>query len=441
MMRDTDVFGRLRTVRLWLFITTLAGLLIAGFIVYRTSRHLERLRLADEEQERISSELRVASHIQQSMLPCGHLSLDGIDIAGQLVPARLVGGDLFDYFVRDGKLFFCIGDVSGKGTPSAMLMASTRSLLRAFSVRESNPAHILAAVNEAASQNNETNMFATLFVGVLDLPTGHLRYCDAGHEAPIHISENNSALSISQLPVLPHLPVGVFADTPYTMQEAQLQAGDRLFLYTDGLTEAKRSDRQQFGLSRVEQELRRYTENGCDSAGTLAAMSHAMYSFVDGAEQSDDLTMLIIRYEPQPFNCLLSETLHLRSNLAEVPRLGQFQKDIYTKLGLNQSLASQLRLAVEEAVVNVMEYAYPTGTQGNVEVKMMSDGHSLKVVITDSGVPFDPTVRERTDITLAAEERQIGGLGIHLVRELMDGINYEHTNGLNILTLTKKFNS
>ena len=150
--------------------------------------------------------------------------------------------------------------------------------------------------------------------------------------------------------------------------------------------------------------------------------------------------MLAIRYTPQKYESTLNETLTLTNDVREVAKLSSFQKSFYEKMNLEKTLARQLRLAVEEAVVNVIEYAYPAGTEGNVDTTMMFDGHRLKVVIDDSGVAFDPTAEKKVDTTLSAEERRVGGLGIHLVRELMDSINYERVNGHNILTLRKQIN-
>ncbi len=432
---DSEVFGRLRRVQLFLLTMVLAGFVLLGFIVWRTSRNLERLRKLNAEKDRISSELRVASKIQQSMLPRSFLKQDDVEIFGSLIPAREVGGDLFDYFIRDEKLFFCIGDVSGKGTPSAMFMASIRSLLRAFSAHQNNPAQIMYDVNEAAVQGNDTNMFVTLFIGVLDLPTGHLRYCDAGHDAPF-VAESNQW---SKLDVQPHLPVGLFEKTKYGVQETWLKPNSTLFLYTDGLTEAMNAEHEQFSLKRVNAVLGK-----CDDQQPkelLKIVSEAVHGFVGEAEQSDDLTMLAIRYTPRQFKHTLSETLTLKNNVREVSKLSSFMKSVFEKMNIEKSLSRQLRLGIEEAVVNVIDYAYPAGAEGDIDIRMMFDDRQLRVVIIDAGVPFDPTVQQDVDITLSAEERQVGGLGIHLVRELMDTINYERIDGKNTLTLIKNIKS
>lgn len=434
ILNDRDMFSKLSIIRAKLMLMVLTGLLLIGFIVWRTSRNLERLRKVNAEKERIGGELRVANQIQQNMLPHQQIQQDDVDIFGSLVPAREVGGDLYDYYIRDEKLFFCIGDVSGKGAASAMLMAVIHSLFRAFSSHDSNPAHIMQNVNIASCEGNDTNMFVTLFIGVLDLPTGKLRYCNAGHDAPIIMGKD-----ILPLEVKANLPVGVFNDVGYTVQDALLLPGTTIFLYTDGLTEAMRSDNKMFGMKRVMEALASCSQ--FHPQQLLEAISQQVHLFVGNAEQSDDLTMLAIRYTPKIFESTLSETLVIKNNIKEVSRFSTFIKTLLENMDVEKSLARQLRLAVEEAVVNVIDYAYPAGTEGNIEIRMMYDGQTLRFQIIDAGVAFDPTAKEKTDTSLSAEDRQIGGLGILLVREIMDTINYERVEGKNKLMLTKKLNS
>ena len=431
ILDDGDVFGKLRHVRLFLLLMVLTGLLLLGFIVWRISRNLERLRRVNAEKERISSELRIAKNIQKQMLPetfPPYPERDDIDIYGSLVPAREVGGDLFDFFLRDEKLFFCIGDVSGKGVPSAMVMSVVHSLFRMASAHESNPARIMQTINETTCENNETNMFVTMFISILDLPTGRMRYCNAGHDIPVIVGHE-------ALPAKPNLPVGLFNDFTYEMQEMVLENGSMLFLYTDGLTEAKNSAHKQFGLDRIMQVLSQSVT--LTPTQLLGKMTEEVHAFVEDAEQSDDLTMLAIRYSPVVHNLVLDEELILQNDVHQVKELNAFVKQVMAQLDVEPSLAKKLRLAVEEAVVNVMDYAYPPGTTGDIIIHVTSDGEALNFVITDSGVAFDPTVQDKADTTLSAEDRPIGGLGILLVREMMDTINYERTDGKNVLLLRK----
>ena len=287
---DNEIFGKLRMVQQTLLLLVFAGLALLTFIVLRTRRNLERLRRVNAEKERIGSELRVASRIQQDMLPHEEVIDERLEVRGSLVPAREVGGDLFDYHIRDGKLFFCIGDVSGKGAASALMMSVVQTKFRDFSAHEDNPARIMQNINVGCCQNNQTNMFVTLFIGVLDLSTGHLNYCNAGHDAPFILSK----ACVTAIAVIPNLPVGVFDNFTYSMQETQIVSQSTLFLYTDGLTEAMDEHHKQFGMERVETLL-----NTCLNLEPMALIERVtddVHGFVKGAEQSDDLTMLAIRY-------------------------------------------------------------------------------------------------------------------------------------------------
>ena len=282
--------------------------LVIFFGLYLWSRHRAAMRLAEvkAEQERIQSELRIARNIQMSMVPAVFPKLEGLDMSAFMNPAKEVGGDLYDYFIRDEKLFFCIGDVSGKGVPSAMVMSVILSMFRAFSAHENNPAHIMQAVNEASCRGNDSNMFVTMFIGVLDLPTGRLRYCDAGHDAPFIMVNGplgqrplatNGTQEWSMLDVIPHLPVGVFEDVKYGMQETQMKPDSTIFLYTDGLTEAKNHKRKQFGINRVGEVLAANSQ--LPPQQLLEAITNKVHEFVGDAEQSDDLTMMAVHYTPK----------------------------------------------------------------------------------------------------------------------------------------------
>ena len=433
ILDDSEVFGRLRSMQMMMLLPLIIGLFFAWLIVWRSSNNLKNLKRVNAEKERIDSELQMASQIQQSLLPQGELDAEDAELAGFLKPAREVGGDIYDYFIRDGKLFFCIGDVSGKGAPSAILMAVIHALFRSASAYESNPARIMQTINETSCRGNDTNMFVTMFIGVLDLPTGNLRYCDAGHDSPFVME--NGKVRIEKCN--PHLPLGVFADTKYEIQEMVLAYDSTVFLYTDGLTEARKARKQNYGIERVESVLGKCADEHLPPRQMLERITEEVHLYVGGAEQSDDLTMLAIHYTPQRYESKLTEVLSLKNDIHEVSKLNAFQKSFYEKLNIEKSLARRLQLAVEETVVNVIDYAYPIGINGDITVKMMWNGNTLKIVVVDTGVMFDPTLVETPDTSLMVEERRVGGLGIHLVRKLMDSVNYEREDGKNILTLVK----
>ena len=439
---DDEVYGSLLELRYHLLLLSLLAFGILLYLVRRFVKDEEKLRSQALEQERMAGELHIANNIQQTLLPeedGAMKDIDDVQVEGRLIPAKAVGGDLYNAFVRDGKLFFCIGDVSGKGIPSALIMAIMQALFRNIASREDNPSHIMKRLNETACRNNKANIFVTLFVGVLDLPTGHLHYCNAGHELPIMIRTQNSKAEISNIEAKPNLPVGLFEDFEYEMQTIQMQPGSALFLYTDGLTEARNAKGKLFGRDRVGQMI---AEAGTTNPKQLVeAAIECWQKFIGETEQSDDLTLLALSYTPLQEQSIMGEGITLKNDVKEVEKLGSFVKQVAESLSLDKSLTGRLRLAVEETVVNVMEYAYPQGTTGDVNIRATSNGRRLKFIISDSGIPFNPTEVTAADTTLSAEERPIGGLGILLVRELMDSINYERINGQNVLTLTKSIHN
>ena len=254
---------------------------------------IRRMMRDQKENVRLGTELNLASQIQQSMLPYGELNAENINIKAFLKPAREVGGDLYDYSIRDQMLFFCIGDVSGKGAPAALLMAVTHTLFQSACALETDPAAIMQTINRALCRDNRRNMFVTLFIGVLHSNSGRLLYANAGHEKTIHLRPNEPKHPIRYIPSDANLPVGVFEDTQYTTQETILVPGDILLLYTDGLTEAKNSTHEQFGLKRMEQVISdQLSDISCQQV--IRDITEAVRTFVGNAEQSDDITILAI---------------------------------------------------------------------------------------------------------------------------------------------------
>ena len=268
------------------------------------ARQMEELKIVNAERGRIEGELKVAQDIQLSMLPKplnSQLSAvnSQLDIFGSLTPAREVGGDLYDFILRDGKLFFCIGDVSGKGVPAALVMATTLCQFRIAASHVDDVAKITAYINRNTCEGNETCIFVTFFMGMLDLKTGLLRCCNAGHNKPIVVNNGQLKMDNGQssmengqfLDAKPYLPLGVFEGTKYEEKEYTLPPGATLFLYTDGLTEAMTQNHEQFGSERMMAQL----QGGVGCQEQIERMTEAVHQFVGDAPQSDDLTMLAIR--------------------------------------------------------------------------------------------------------------------------------------------------
>ena len=385
----------------------LVVILIIAFAIYivfrrRAERKLRKahdaLKVAYDQleetttiKERMESELRIASDIQMGMLPekfPTRADHDDVQLFASLTPAKEVGGDLFDFYFRDEKLFFCIGDVSGKGVPASLFMAVTRSAFRTVSAHESMPDRIVSTINNTIADMNKQNMFVTLFVGVLDLPTGRLHYCNAGHDAPLLVGAG-----VGELPCDSNIPVGFMPSWEYSLQEAHIFAGTTIFLFTDGLTEAMDADNAQFQMERINNEATQALANQQQEPHQLIErMTHAVHQFVGDAEQSDDLTMMAIQYIKKQSDVKMQKSIVLQIDLQEVPQLNAFVKEVCETVGFDREVTQQINAAVEEAVVNVMKHAYPSGRRGDVTIEAASNDTRLKFTIIDSGKPFDPTV-------------------------------------------------
>lgn len=293
---------QLRHQRVILVAIVCGLLLIAVFLsayLYRRQLQMRQLKQAYDrleevtiQKERIESELRIAHDIQMKMVPNVFPTRPDIDIYASMTPAKEMCGDLYDFFVRNDQLYFCIGDVSGKGVPAALFMTVTKNLFRAYASDESAPDHIVSQMNHNLTEDNKSHMFVTLFVGILDLTSGLLRYCNAGHEDPIIVNRETRLLPINHI-----FPVGAVADTPYQMQTIVIEPQTTILLYTDGVTEAMTADKKMFGRQQILDEINRAIQTGQVAPKALIErMTAAVQTFVGDTEQSDDLTMLAINY-------------------------------------------------------------------------------------------------------------------------------------------------
>ncbi|MBQ7622129.1 MAG: SpoIIE family protein phosphatase [Bacteroidales bacterium] len=429
---EDEIYAGIRRVGLMVKFLQLLGLAMLVLILRSVGKNQLKYQDLTEKKERMESELRIGHDIQQSMIPHTFPPFPerrDLDMSACLVPAKEVGGDLFDFYIRDEKLWFCIGDVSGKGVPASLLMAVTRSLFRSISMHEDGPGVITSKINEALSETNENNMFVTFFCGALDLATGQLRYCNAGHNPPLILSDR-----IRDLEVHPNLPLGIASDVEFQEQEEYLAFDDAVFLYTDGVTEAENITQDQFGQERMEAVL--HTRRS--ARGHLEAMQEAISAFVGEAPRSDDITMLFIHYLDKDAPASGKRHIVLRNQIKEIERLAVYIDGIVEEMHIDSAVGTSLNLALEEAVTNVILYAYPEGKEGLVDIVTELGRESLTFTISDRGTPFDPTAMPEVNINAGVDERRIGGLGIHLVRNIMDSVSYSYSDGKNILTLTRK---
>lgn len=264
------------------------------YLQHSLVKYIDELKSTTANKERIESELRIARGIQMGMIPKSFPAFpdrEDIELSAKLVPAREVGGDLYDFFIENDKFYFIIGDVSGKGIPASLVMAVTCRLFRSVSSHFDKPEEIIASLNNSLSDGNEFNMFCTAFLGILDLKTGHLDYCNAGHNAPLAIDSKGN---VSAVDVIPNLPLGLFEGFPYEGQHTKMDKQMLLYMFTDGVTEAENNSKELFGDERLSALLKHKASLNPDEIieETFAQVNrHA-----DGAEQSDDITVMCFKY-------------------------------------------------------------------------------------------------------------------------------------------------
>lgn len=401
--------------------------------------YIQKLQVSTANKERIESELRIARSIQLGMVPKVFPPFpdrNDIDLYARLIPAKEVGGDLYDFFIENNKLHFIIGDVSGKGVPASLVMAVTCRLFRTIAVNTKTSEDIVRILNNALSDSNESNMFCTAFVGILDLTTGRLDYCNAGHNPPVIIGPNGDA---KFLDVVSNLAMGIWGTYEYQGQECFLADSSILFLYTDGINESENHDKELFSNERMVQSILRNYK--ADTQTIVEGLLNDVKDHAKDTPQSDDITVLCCRYNSPLHNegkALFK--VKLKNEISELEQMNAFVDEIGETLNLPTEEVFQIRLAMEEAVANVILYAYPKGESNVVELEAQLDADTLTIQIIDYGMEFDPTEAKEADTTLSSEERPIGGLGIFLIRQIMDSVEYQRIDGRNILLITKKLN-
>ena len=286
---ESVIYAGIRRIALMVGLLQVLGIMMIILIISSVFKNQRELNEINAQKDRMEGELQVASNIQMSMVPKifpPFPNRDDLDMSAFLVPAKEVGGDLYDFFIRDEKLHFCIGD-SGKGVPASLLMAVTRTQYRTLATHYDSPSRIVTSINDGMTDMNDNNMFVTFFCGILDLETGLLKYCNAGHNAPYILTD-----AIRELDVKPNLPLGIMDGMVFEEQEVMMRYDDALFLYTDGLNEAENINHDQFG----DEGVRAVLHTRRDADGHLKAMEKAVIDFRGEADQSDDLTMLFIHY-------------------------------------------------------------------------------------------------------------------------------------------------
>ena len=385
--------------------------------------------------EKIATELNLASSIQANMLPNifpAFPEYNDFDIYATMTPAKAVGGDFYDFFMIDEKhLAMVIADVSGKGIPAAMFMVIAKTLIKDHSQLGLSPAEVFTRVNDLLCEGNEAELFVTAWMGFLNIDSGELVYVNAGHNPPIVMLDGE----VSYLRSKPGFVLAGLEGYRFSQQTMTLHKGDKIFLYTDGATESSNINNELYGEERLISCLKGLDKDiSCTEA--LRAVRSDIDAIVKDAEQFDDLTLLAFDYTPKNKD---KETVE-RTFDATDEKLHEVMAFVEEGLEAHEAdmkSTMAITVALEEMFVNISHYAYPD-TTGKATVGMRFDHDEVEIYLIDSGIPFDPLEKEDPDIKASIEEREVGGLGIFMVKQSMDECHYERRNGQNIFTMRRK---
>ncbi|MBQ4506833.1 MAG: SpoIIE family protein phosphatase [Firmicutes bacterium] len=407
----------------------------------------KNLKRSVSEQQRVSTELSFAADIQSKMLPIGFQVFpdrNDVELYASMKPAKEVGGDYYDFFlVDDDHLALCIADVSGKGVPASLMMMATKIYAKIYTMTGKDPAQVLEIINEAIYSRNLGEMFVTMWMGILDLRTGVLTASNAGHEYPA-IMRNGKSFELFK--DRHGFVLGGMSGMKYTNYDIQLSPGDMIFVYTDGVPESTDENEELFGTQRMTAALNEDTSRSPQEQ--IEDMGYRIEAFVGGAPQFDDITMLCARYNgylcaeagpEQEKESRLMKELNIEAIIENVPAVTAFVDGELEAMDCPLKAQMQIDVAIDELFSNIAMYAYdPETGPATVRVEVEEDPMAVIITFIDHGKPYDPLAAADPDVTLAPEDRPMGGLGVFLVKKTMDDVSYEYVNGQNILRIKKK---
>ena len=406
--------------------------MVSNLLNKRTYKLLDDEIRVHDEQEKAKTELEVAKNIQLNTLPGAFASKDGVEILGELRAAKEVGGDFYDYVDIDkDHVAVIIGDVSGKGVPAAMFMMKTITSFRDFATKGKTPSEILKAVNASIYKGNTDSMFVTCFLAILDKKTGKLTYTNAGHNPPI-IGSNRH---FKYLKCEPGLVLGCFETSNVVDAEVKLKPGEIITLYTDGITEARNNDGEFFGDEKLLSIF-----NKIDYTCTIELhhqIKDEIAEFIKDAPQSDDLTILTLRYKGDR---LEYDEGFFDAKKEHTEDMLKFVGNFCTKYEFPEDFTNQLKIVSDELISNIINHGYEN-KGGTIYLRLLFNHDKKEFVLTviDKAPEFNQLSVDNAPIDSDAKNQKIGGLGILIVKNIMNETSYQRINNKNILILKKSF--
>ncbi len=398
-----------------------------------------------EASNRINKELDYAKAIQKSSLPSKARRYENrqeFELHAAMYPAKEVGGDFYDFYQTDPEhLVFTIADVSGKGIPAAMFMMKAMTIIRNIALTNPGVDEVLRRANNALCEGNDSNMFVTVWIGCLNISNGTLEYASGGHNPPLLYRDGGD---FEYIEAKANMVLAGMENVKYQKHEMKLYPGDMIFLYTDGVTEATDAHSELYGEQRLANILNSMYTKEKSVETLLSDVKADVDMFVDEAPQFDDITMLGIKFiNPEAMGgafAVKEYQLQYPASLDKLESLTDFISTQMEKIDAPIKAINQVLIASEEIYVNIAHYAYKD-KEGNADITVKLDTNVISITFEDSGIPFNPLEKEDPDVTLTLEDREVGGLGIFMVKKIMDDVTYEYKDNKNVLTITKHWNT
>ena len=409
-------------------------ILLYLFVIYDANIQLK-------EKEKTEADLRLAKEIQQNEIPNAFPAFPGrdeFDLYAMMNPAKDVGGDFYDYyFIDDNHLALVIADVSGKSISGSLNMIKAKVLLKNISSNNYDPSEILCKLNNSFIDNNKMDMFVTMWFGIVEISTGKITFSNAGHPDAIIINDDATDLYITKHGI----PIGVTKDYKYTNSVINLNKGDKLFIYTDGITDIVNLNNEEYGFNRLIRNI--YSNKDNNVKEVIDSVNKELKEYSKGNIQFDDVTMLCFELNKnnKKEKSIMEVERKFRANLKELDSIYDYYSPLISKV-VSPNQANKYNVVIDEVFSNIVKYAFKGKSNDNfINIKLIIDNKEkvIKMIFEDEGIMFNPLNNMDPKIDIKASDRKEGGLGIYIVKNMMDKVSYEYKDKKNILILEKKY--
>lgn len=416
---------------------SLANIIIGGVVILLYSFTIYDSNKMFEEKKKNEADLKLANEIQQNEIPNSFPDRKDFELYAIMQPAKEVGGDFYDFFlIDDDHLGLVIADVSGKGVPAALNMFKAKVLLKGISSYANNPAHALKLLNDSFIDNNKLDMFVTIWFGIIELSTGKLEFSNAGHEDAIICNKKNF---FEVFKTKHGLPIGAFKNSKYDNYKISLNKGDKLFLYTDGVLDAVNNQNRQYGIFNLLKLLN--MNKNKNAKEIIKTVKSDLDAFSKNSSQFDDITMLCFELNKEKEEKNMNYKKIFKADINEVNNVFEFFKKNMKGI-VEIGDVKKCFIVVDEVFSNIVKYGFNDNSNDNyisVELNIDLNKKNIKIIFEDNGIKFNPLESDDPDINLSVGDRNEGGLGIFIVKKMMDKVSYKYKDNKNILIMEKKY--